>query len=398
MRISTAGLHAQGLQGMLQRQAAAVRIQEQLNSGSKLTRAAQDPAGAATAQRLDHAVAALEQFEKNAGLLTHRLRMQEQALDDSGEALTRVGELAIQANNPALSPADRKLLATELRQLRNELVGIANREDGSGRALFAGNRDGVKPFTDANGVVSYAGDDGRNLVDIGPDMAIADSDAGSAVFLHVRTGDGLVRGVAASANSGSGVLQASAVTDQAAWNGLAVRVEFTAPDAYQVLDAGGAVLATGAYVSGQPIVAGGVQFQLAGAPASGDAFVVERAPTRDIFATVQALADALEAPVTNAADGARQANAMHAAIADLATAQEHMFGLRAATGVRLASLDSAADTRSADSVTLAATLSQLRDVDFAAAASQLALELTALEAAQSTLVRVQSLSLFDRLG
>jgi len=75
-----------------------------------------------------------------------------------------------------------------------------------------------------------------------------------------------------------------------------------------------------------------------------------------------------------------------------------MFALRADTGARLKSLDSAEDTRGAGTISLADTLSQLRDVDYAEAATQLSLELTALEAAQRTLLRVQSLSLFDRLG
>ena len=44
-----------------------------------------------------------------------------------------------------------------------------------------------------------------------------------------------------------------------------------------------------------------------------------------------------------------------------------------------------------------ATLSDLRDVDIAEAASRLSLQITALEAAQQTLVRVQGLSLFRLL-
>ncbi|MFD0739002.1 flagellar hook-associated protein FlgL [Lysobacter koreensis] len=397
LRISTAGLHAQGLNALLQRQQQVARTQQELVSGNKLQRAADDPGGMAQSQRLDHALATLDQHGKNAGLLEHRLRSQESALTDVGSHLTRARELAVQANSAALSATDRQSIAAELRSIRAEVLSIANRDDGAGRRLFAGTRDGVAPFADTGGTVSYAGDDGQNRIEVAPDHSLADTDPGSEVFLRVRTGDGVVRGSAAGGNTGSGVLQASAVTDHAAWNGQALRVEFTASNAYRVVDAGGAVLASGAYAANTSISAAGVQLTLTGAPATGDAFVVERAPTRDVFATLQNLADALDAPVGSPSERARRDNAVGAAISDLGSAQNHMLALRGGTGTRLAALDSAGDARSAGEVSLAQTLSQLRDVDYAEAASRLALQLTAMEAAQKTMLRVQTLSLFDQL-
>lgn len=398
LRISTAGLHAQGLQGLLKKQAEAARTQLEMISNNKLQRGADNPAGMAQAQRLDHALSALEQNAENAGVLEHRLRSQETALSDVGNQLTRARELAVRANSAVLSDADRAAIALELRAIRAEMLDIANRDDGTGRRLFAGTRDGVVPFTDNGGTVAYAGDDGRNQVEIAPDLTLADTDAGSDVFLRVRTGDGTVRGLAAGANTGTGVLQTTAVTDHAAWNGRALRVEFTAPDAYRVLDGDGNVLGNGSYAApGGSISAAGVQLTVSGAPATGDAFTVERAPNRDIFATLEGLADALDAPASSPQEQARRGNAIGAAIGDLTTAQDHMLSLRAGTGTRLASLESAADTRDAGEISLSQSLSQLRDVDYAEAASRLALQLTALDAAQQTMLKMQSLSLFDRM-
>lgn len=397
MRISTALIHQQGLQGLLQRQQGLARTQQEMISGSKLITAADDPAAFATAQRIDHAVASLEQYQRSSGLVEHRLRQQEQALDDAGDVLIRARELAIQANSGALADPDRAAVAAEIRSLREALLDIGNREDGSGRRLFAGTRDAVAPFVDADGSVSYAGDDGQNRVDVGPDVTVADTDPGSDVFMRVRTGDGEIRGMADPGNTGNAVLQSSAVTDYAAWNGASLTVEFTAPDAYQVVDAAGTVLTSGSYTAGDGIAAGGVQLQLSGEPAAGDSFTVERAPTRDVFATLDRLADALEAPAASPADRARRDNVVGASIADLGTAQEHMLAIRASTGTRLATLDATADARSAEEVSLASTLSNLRDVDYAEAATRLSMHMTALEAAQRTMVRVQGMSLFDAL-
>ena len=397
MRISTAQIHYQGLQGLLQRQQGLARTQQEMISGSKLATAADDPAAFASAQRIDHAVASLEQFERNSGMVEHRLRLQEQALSDSSDVLIRARELAIQANTPALSDSDRSAIAAELRSLQSGMLGIANRNDGTGRSLFAGTRDGITPFADVGGSVVYAGDDGRNEIDIAAGLSVADADAGSNVFMRVRTGDGSVRGSANPANTGSGVLQSSGVTDYAAWNNTELSVRFTAADAYQVVDKADNVVTSGTYVPGGSIAINGIQMRLTGAPATGDEFTIERAPNDDVFTTLDKLADALEAPAANASDRARRDNVVAASIGDLATAQGHMLDLRASTGTRLATLDSVADARSAEGVSLAATLSNLRDVDYAEAATQLALHLTALEAAQRTMVRVQGMSLFDAL-
>lgn len=397
MRISTAGMYAQGLQSMLQRQSEMVRTQQQMTSGVLYSRAGEAPAAAATAQGLDHALSALEQFKTSAGHLDRRLNLQEHALTSANDNVGRARDLIVRANTPALSADDRKTIAIELRHLRAEMISIGNANDGTGRSLFAGTRDGVVPFTDNGGTVTYAGNDGQNTVDVAPGLGLRDTDPGNGLFMRVPTGDGVVRGSAGNANTGSGVLQSANVTDHSAWNGGSVTVEFTAADEYRVLDAGGAQIGTGTWEDGQTITAAGVQLKIDGAPAAGDSFGVTRAPTSDIFGTLQALADVLDAPGDSPADIARRTNALNAGLGDLNRAQEHLIAARASTGNRLSSLDAATESRSVTKLSLETTLSGLRDVNYAEAASQFTLQLTALEAAQQVTLRIQSLSLFDKL-
>jgi flagellar hook-associated protein 3 FlgL len=396
MRISTAGFYQQGLAALMRRETDAAKTQQQLTTGNKLSRAADDPAGAAQAQRLDHALGRLDEYGKSAGLLQGRLEAQEGALSDATDYLDRARELTVQANTGAISAEDRKIIATEIRHLRASLLDVANRGDGNGRSLFAGQRDGVTPFSQAGGVVTYNGDDGRNRVDVAPEMAVADTDPGSEIFMRVATGDGVIRGTAAALNAGTGVVQSTRVTDSNAWGGRALSLEFTSPTDWRVMD-GTTQVATGTYADGDTINVAGVQTRLTGAPAAGDSYALQPAPRRDVFATLQSLADALEAPATTPVQKAALGNALSGALSDIATAQEHFVGVRAATGARLASLDQSADDRAESGVSLKATLSGLRDVDMAEAASRLSLQLTAIEAAQKTMVRVQSLSLFDKL-
>ena len=404
LRLSTQSLYMQGLNSLLGRQSEIGRLQQQISSGVKLTQGKDDPVGMATAQRLDHLQAALTQYGSNAQRVDHRLRMQENALVDANDSLTRARELAIQANSGALGPDDRKAIATEVLQLRRNLLDIANRDDGNGRRLFAGTRDGVIPFTDNAGSVIYHGDDGRNAVEVGPDVAIEDGDPGSAVFLRVRTGDGYARGSAGVGNTGSGLLNSAQATDASTWNGDTLTLRFTAPDAYEIVDAGGNPLTppvTGSWTSGSavpPASSGlGVEFRISGSPATGDTFSVETAPNQDVFATLQAFADALLLPGTSPADNARRANAFGSAIGDITTAQGHMLSLRSGVGARMNDIDTADDGRSLQSLTLSESLASLRETNLAEAISRLNMQMLALEAAQKTMLQTQGMSLFNKL-
>ncbi|AXK71288.1 flagellar hook-associated protein 3 [Lysobacter sp. TY2-98] len=396
MRISTSGLYQQGLAALMRHQTDISKTQQQLATGVKLTRAADDPAGMAQAQRIDYAVSQLDNFEKSAGLLQNRLQAQEAALSDGNDYLTRVRELVVQANNGTMSDYDRQMAASEIRHLRASLIDVANRNDGNGRSLFAGQRDGVVPFSDAAGVVTYNGDDGQNRVEVSADMALADADPGSAVFMRARTGDGTIRASATAANTGTGVLQSTSVTDPAAWNGRTLTLEFTAPGAWRVLD-GATVVGSGTYTDGDTLQVAGIKTRLTGAPATGDTFTLQSAPRQDVFTTLQTLADALETPTITAQQKAQNGNAMTTALSDITAAQEHFLSVRATTGARLASLDQAADDRSGTALSLKDTLSGLRDTDYAEASTRLSLQMTAIEAAQKTMLRVQSMSLFDKL-
>src|SRR5690606_25353848 len=128
LRMSTAALYQQGLQGLMQQQQRIARAQQELVSQSKLLRGADNPSGMARAQQMDHALSSLQQQDRNATLVEHRLRTQEGALADVGQQLDRARVLTVQANSPALSDRDRASIAAELRAVRSELLAIANRD------------------------------------------------------------------------------------------------------------------------------------------------------------------------------------------------------------------------------------------------------------------------------
>lgn len=394
-RISTAGVYQQSLSTMLARQSSLAHTQQQLAKGERLVTAKDDPVAAGTAVALDRANAELERFGENANLLGNRLNLQESVLAQAGERLSRVRELTIQANNASLSSDDKKAITAELKVIRQELIGLANSQDGNGRYLFGGTADDHAPFVVSGGNVGYTGDQTQRQVEIAPDHFVSDTIPGSELFMRVRTGNGQIDGRAAAANTGSGVLMEFGLDAAGGWNGQSYSVVFTAPDAYELRDAAGTVVGTGTYESGEGISVGGLNLRIDGKPAAGDSFSVGPAQTQDVFGMLDDLVGALELPDDTPEQRAVQQNALQASLRNAATAQEHFIDGRATGGAQLAAMDSAAELRESQSVTLETTLSGIRDLDYAEAISRFTLQNAALQAAQQAFMRTQSSSLFD---
>ncbi|WP_369038819.1 flagellar hook-associated protein FlgL [Stenotrophomonas maltophilia] len=397
-RISTGMMYSQSVALMMAKQAKLSHLEQQIATGSKIVSAKDDPVAAGTAVGLDRSLAALERMKLNGNNVQNRLGVQENTLAQVNDLMARVNDLTIQASNPALSAPDKKTLITELNQIREGLLSLANSSDGTGRYVFGGTNDSDPPFARIDGKIVYRGDQTQRQVEVGPDTYVRDALPGSEIFLRIPTGDGFVDGSAAAGNTGNGVLTNITRDGSDSWNGQSFSVRFTAANQYEVLDAGGNVTSTGTYKAGDELEVNGVRLQIAGAPAAGDSFNVQAASSRDIFATMDKLIAALDADTGTPAQITAQQNELQSALRDVARAAERMIDSRAAGGSQLKALDNAAEMRESNSVTLKTTLSQMRDLDYADALSQYQLESTALQAAQTLFSQMQSMSLFNKIG
>lgn len=396
-RISTGMMYSQSVALMMAKQAKLSHLEQQIATGSKIVSAKDDPVAAGAAVGLDRSLAALERMKLNGNNVQNRLGVQENTLAQVNDLMARVNDLTIQASNPALSAPDKKTLITELNQIREGLLSLANSSDGTGRYVFGGTNDSDPPFAKIDGKVVYRGDQTQRQVEVGPDTYVRDALPGSEIFLRIPTGDGFVDGSPAAGNAGNGVLTNITRDGSDSWNGQSFSVRFTAADQYEVLDGAGNVTGTGTYKAGSELEINGVRLQIAGAPATGDSFNVQAASSRDIFGTMDKLIAALDADTGTPAKMAAQQNELQSALRDVGRAAERMIDSRAAGGAQLKALDNAAEMREANGVTLKTTLSEMRDVDYADALSQYQLESTALQAAQTLFSQMQSMSLFNKI-
>ncbi len=396
MRVSTSMLHAQGLAAMQRQQVALARTQNQLASNQKLFTAADDPLAFAAAQGLDTHLAQLGQYQSNAAAVNHRLLLEEDALAEGVDVLQRVRELALQANSGGQSPESRSAIAQEIYALREQMLALANRDDGQGRYLFAGSASADAPMSWSGSAALYSGDQQVRSVQIGSSRVVAEGDSGDAVFLNLRSGNGQFAVAAAGSNTGASQLTTAKVHDAALWDGGSYTVSFGV-GVYEVRDAGNNVVQAGSYSAGGALRFRGVELTLSGEPAAGDQYAVSPSQPQDVLALVDKLARLVERPQSDAAQRGQWQTQLQQGLTELEAAQTHFSNLRAGVGLRLAAAEGAATQLGAQQLHAEEALSGIRDLDYAEAASRMQQQLAALEAAQQTYVRVQGLSLFDYL-
>ena len=190
MRVATAQLYQQSLASILNDQAQLSRTQQQLASGQRLLAPADDPAAAAQIQSIDTQIAATNQFQRNADAATAQINLENGALTSVVNGLQRAHDLAVQGLNGTQSARARQGIATEVQQILQQLVSVANTRDANGQYLFAGFKSASAPVSQAGNTYTYSGDSGQRFLQIGPGRQVAVEDPGSTVFMNIPSAGG----------------------------------------------------------------------------------------------------------------------------------------------------------------------------------------------------------------
>jgi len=174
----------------------------------------------------------------------------------------------------------------------------------------------------------------------------------------------------------------------------------TAPNittTYDVIDTTTAatVVTAQPYTPGQAISFDGMQIVLDGAPADADAVTLTPSTNQNVFDTLEKLADALESAALSDNDRADLTNALTDAVVNIDQSIERLTTVQSVFGSRMREAESAQDGSEGLGIQYKATLSQLQDLDYAKAVSDMIRAQTNLQAAQQTFVQTSRLSIFD---
>jgi len=423
MRISTHQAFLSGLNRLQDGQANVYGLQEQIATGKRVDTPADDPIAAPQIIALKRQVALLDQYQSNADRATSRLNIEESVLDSIGDSLQSVRQLAVQAGDGALDFGSRQSIATELQQRVDELLGLVNTQGIDNEYLFSGYQANTQPFVrDSGGGFSYQGDEGQLFIPIANDLNVAVSDSGKTLFTDIEVPTDFTvtipePTVPASVppvvlNTGTGVVQTSVVTNQAAYDAFSDDAVITFADSggvmtYSVTRASDGEAVSGGmplqeltgvpYTPGEAIAFEGIQLQISGTPDPDDKFTALRSPPQklDMLGIIEQLANGLNTLGDSGVSNLQRGELVSDALLGLDNVLASVNQTVAKIGARLNTIESIEDANSEMKLFNQATLSKVEDLDFTEAISQLTQSTFVLQAAQQSYMKVSNLSLFN---
>merc|ERR1711959_83029 len=116
---------------------------ERLSSGLRINKASDDAAGLAISDRMDNQIRGMQQANRNVQQGNNLLQTAEGAMNEVGNILGRMRELAVQSASDTVSGDDRDSLDLEFEQLKSEIDRIAKSTSYNGMGLIDGSADGT---------------------------------------------------------------------------------------------------------------------------------------------------------------------------------------------------------------------------------------------------------------
>lgn len=115
------------------------KLQDQIMSGSKITRPSDDPVIAVKGMGYRRDLGQVEQYTRNMNEVNNWLDTTDESLNQVGEQMKRVRELVIQAANDTNTPEERAKIKAEIDQIRQQIQDVGNTKIAD-RYIFSGTR------------------------------------------------------------------------------------------------------------------------------------------------------------------------------------------------------------------------------------------------------------------
>lgn len=137
------------------------KLQDQINTGKKITKPSDDPVVAVRGMAYRTQLAEVEQFNRNLDEGFNWMDNAETALDETTSVLQRIRELTVQASNDTYNELSRQNISEEIDSLQEQLVALANTKIGD-NYIFNGKDTASKPINESLFNVDFVNYDGSN--------------------------------------------------------------------------------------------------------------------------------------------------------------------------------------------------------------------------------------------
>ena len=111
---------------------------EKLSSGQRINRAGDDASGLAVSEKMRSQIRGLQQASRNASNGISFIQTTEGYLQETGDIIQRIRELAVQSSNGIYTTEDRMQIQVEVSQLVDEIDRIASHAQFNGMNLLTG--------------------------------------------------------------------------------------------------------------------------------------------------------------------------------------------------------------------------------------------------------------------
>lgn len=411
IRISSQQVFSSGINRLLELNSNLNSTQQQISTGKRVNTPSDDPVAAARILKLDQELSRVKTYERNVGLADNRLSQEESALSSSVDVVQRIRELTVQAGNGSLSPNDRRSISSEMKERLGQLANIGNTRDASGEYIFSGFQGSVPAFQqNAEGKYEYHGDEGQRVLEIDDGVTVPISDNGKGIFVNVPAAvTGNFDGASLAGESISGVNLVNEAALAAAFPGsfpgdITLEVDGSTPPQILAFDnsvspSRALTVSPSDYESGGVFVVAGIEASITGAtPGSTDTFTLNVGEKQSVFGTIENLIAGLDSIDKSTPEGRAEYDDLIAhSLANLDNAQESIILKQTELGGRMNAVETTKNFLADSSVYTNEIRSQLQDVDYAEAISNLSFQSFVLQAAQQSFAQVSQLSLFDRL-
>ncbi|MEP3422237.1 MAG: flagellar biosynthesis protein FlgL [Erythrobacter sp.] len=158
------------------------RFQTEIATGERIQRGSDDPVGAARLRALTRLERRGDTEEENAARLGQDLSEAANQIEGIVSILQRARELSVAAANDPVGENGRAAIAEELEQMAEEMFARSNTQSITGAPLFAGTAGSPAFLRDANGVVTYNGNNQNGAVPIAPGTSVERGVTGEQLF------------------------------------------------------------------------------------------------------------------------------------------------------------------------------------------------------------------------
>jgi flagellin len=160
---------------------------ERLSSGKRINSAKDDAAGLAIASKMSSQIRGMNQAIRNSNDGISYSQTAEGALDEVGNMLQRIRELAVQSANGTYAAGDRTNLNSEVTELKSQITNILATTEFNGTRIFNSNASGGTYAAASGAVAIQTGVNSGDTVSISF-SALSDLASGTAVDTVANAG------------------------------------------------------------------------------------------------------------------------------------------------------------------------------------------------------------------